>query len=62
MSRELYFRPVVETGSTQRAIVHAEAGDADDVKRNIVGCAQARYVTGVGWNLWFDERDGKHRG
>ncbi len=35
MTRELHFRPVVEPGSSHCAIVHAKAGDADDVQRHV---------------------------
>src|ERR1051326_4428004 len=60
MPREVYFRPVVETCSTQRAIVHAKASDTDDVEWNVVRGAESRDVAGVWWNLRFDEGDGKH--
>src|ERR1043165_544833 len=60
VSCELHFRPVVETGASQRAIVHAKAGDADDVQWSVGGGTQSRDVAGVGWNLRFDECDGKH--
>ena len=60
MTCELYLGPIVEAGASQRAVVHAKAGDADDVQRRVRRRTQARNVAGVGWNLWFDERDGKH--
>lgn len=60
MACEVDFRPVVETRALECAIVHAKAGDADDVQRNVGRGTEARDVTGVRWNLWFNERDGKH--
>ena len=60
VTRELYLRPVIETGASQRAIVHAKARDADDVKRHVSGSAQPSDVAGVRRNLRFDERDGEH--
>ena len=57
---ELHVRPVVETGSAHGAIVHPKAGDADDVQRNVSSSAESGDVTGVRWNLWFDERDRQH--
>src|SRR5262249_20945061 len=60
MAREVYFRPVVETSASQRAIVHAKAGDADDVQWRVCRRTHARDVAGVRWNLWFDKCDGKH--
>ena len=60
VSRELHFRPVVETCASQRAVVHAKAGDAYDVQWNVGSGAKARDVAGVGWYLWFDKSDGQH--
>jgi hypothetical protein len=60
MTSEFYFRPVIETGTSYGAVVHAEAGDADDVQRSVRRRTQARNVAGVWWNLRFDKRDGKH--
>ena len=57
VTRELHFRPVIETGASHGAIVHAKAGDPDDVKRHVGGGAQPRDVAGVRWNLGFDERN-----
>ena len=51
---------IVETGATHCAIVHAKAGDADDVQRHVGRGTQSCDVAGVGWDLRFDERDGKH--
>ena len=62
MTGELYFRPVVETRASQRAIVHAKPGDTDDVQRSVRRRTQTRDVAGIGWNLRFDECDGKHSG
>jgi hypothetical protein len=60
VTRELHFRPVVETRASQRAIVHAKARDADDVKRSVRGSTQSSDVAGVRRNLRFDECNGKH--
>jgi hypothetical protein len=57
MARQFHFRPVVEARALQRAIVHAKPGDADDVQRNVGRGTEACDVTGVRWNLWFDERN-----
>src|ERR1041385_1925786 len=62
MASELYFRPVVETRATQRAIIHAEAGDTNDVQRRVSRRTQARDVAGVRWNLGFDQCDAEHAG
>ena len=56
MAREFYLRPVIEAGSLQRAVVHAKAGDADDVQRHVGRGTQSCDVAGVGWDLRFDER------
>jgi hypothetical protein len=54
MPVQLYFRPVVESRPTNRAIVHAKSRDTDNVKRDIERCAQASDVPCVRRNLWFD--------
>jgi hypothetical protein len=56
----LHFGPVVETRALEGAIVHAKAGDAYDVQRNVSRGTVASDVAGVGWYLWFDERDRQH--
>jgi hypothetical protein len=43
-----HFRPVVETGATHGAIVHAKAGDADDVKRHVSRGAQRAMLPVLG--------------
>ena len=60
VTREIYFRPVVEACASHGAIVHTKACDADDVKWCVGGGAQPSDVARVGRNLRFDERDGNH--
>src|SRR5215213_635702 len=60
MRCELHLRPVVEAGSSQRAIVHSKPGDTDDVQRDVRRRTQASDVTRVGWNLRFDECNVQH--
>ena len=60
MTRQFHLRPVIQSRSSQRTIVHAKPCDTDDVKWNVSSSTQASDVACVRWNLWFDERDGKH--
>ena len=60
VTRELHFRPLVETRTSHGAIIHAEAGDTNDVKRSVGGSAEASDVAGVGRNLRLYKRDGYH--
>lgn len=60
MSRELHMRPVVETGATHGAVVHAKSGDADDVQGSVGGGAKPRDVAGVGRDFGFYQSDCDH--
>jgi len=61
VTRQSHFGPVVEPGTSQGTIIHAEAGDADDVQRHISRGTQPSDVAGVGWDLGFYEYDREHR-
>src|SRR5919106_4538048 len=60
MTRQLHLRPVIQSRSSQCAIVHAKPCDTDDVEWNVGSSTQASDVACVRWNLWFDERDTEH--
>src|SRR5256885_11850922 len=61
MARQFHLRPVIEARSAQRAIVHAKAGNANDMKRHVGSSTQASDVPCVGWDLGLDKRNADHQ-
>ena len=61
VSLQLYLIPVIKPGSFQRPVVHAETGNADDVKRRKCRGAKPGDIPGIRWYLRLVERDMRHQ-
>lgn len=56
---DLKFVPVIQSGALERAIVDGKAKRLDEVECTPGRSAQARDVSGIGWDLRFHEDDVK---